>query len=621
MTTFEQADRLKQIPPYLFVRLEKLSAEKRAAGWDMIDFGIGDPDLPTPDCIVEELCKQAGVNENQKYSSSQGEKDLRRAVAAWYKKRFGVEVDPDTQVCITIGSKEGIFNIAQAFVNAGETIVAPSPGYPVYSGAATIFNEAKCVKVPLRAEKNWLLDVDECPKGARMLYLNYPNNPTGATCDLEYLRKVYDWCQENGTILCYDAAYSEMCYDGYQAPSILQVGPDAIEFGSFSKTFNREAAPGHRRQHGDLRREEEGPGGGPQEAGLRRGHAQGHVLRLVRLRDVLGRVHPEDDRHRRHRHPGVRVRRERRGIHQDDRHRARRAHKDRAREDGTRLLRVIKQPPPGGAFPFSLTSLEPIRTSLVERLYPENLRPLTEVSLMENESFKKYVAELIGTLVLTMVGCGVAVVVGCGTSGGIVATALAFGLSVVAMAYCIGRVSGCHINPAITIGMYVDKRIGTRDAIGYIVFQFIGGIIGAALLWAILSQTDIWTAATGLGTNGFDTASAAGISMAGALLIEVLLTFIFVLAALGVTSTKATAAQGGIVIGLTLALVHLLGIGLTGTSVNPARSFGPALMMLAEDVSLPIEQVWVFIVAPIVGAIIAGLVWKFLKPADDPEDA
>ena len=128
MTTFEQADRLKQIPPYLFVRLEKLSAEKRAAGWDMIDFGIGDPDLPTPDCIVEEMCRQAGVNENQKYSSSQGEKDLRRAVAAWYKKRFGLDIDPDTQVCITIGSKEGIFNIAQAFVNAGETIIAPSPG-------------------------------------------------------------------------------------------------------------------------------------------------------------------------------------------------------------------------------------------------------------------------------------------------------------------------------------------------------------------------------------------------------------------------------------------------------------------------------------------------------------
>ena len=240
---------------------------------------------------------------------------------------------------------------------------------------------------------------------------------------------------------------------------------------------------------------------------------------------------------------------------------------------------------------------------------------------MGNMSVKKYVAELIGTMVLTMVGCGVAVVVGCNSSGGVVATALAFGLSVVAMAYCIGRVSGCHINPAITIGMYVDKRIDTRDAIGYIVFQFIGGIIGAVLLWLILNQTSVWTPADGLGTNGFGAASMAGINMGGALLVEILLTFIFVLAALGVTSTKATAAQGGIVIGLTLVLVHLLGIGLTGTSVNPARSFGPALMMLAEGSSLPIEQVWVFIVAPIIGAIIAGLVWKFLKPEDEPEEA
>ncbi|MBP5203497.1 MAG: aminotransferase class I/II-fold pyridoxal phosphate-dependent enzyme, partial [Candidatus Methanomethylophilaceae archaeon] len=223
--TFEQAERLKQIPPYLFVRLEKLSAEKRAAGWDMIDFGIGDPDLPTPGCVVDAMREAAGVNENQKYSSSAGEKDLRAAVAEWYKRRFGVDVDPDTQVCVTIGSKEAIFNIAQAFVNPGETIVAPSPGYPVYSGAATVFNEARCVKVPLRAEKGWLLDVDECPTGARMLYLNYPNNPTGATCDLEYLKKVYAWCKENGTIMCYDNAYSEMCYDGYQAPSALQAGP------------------------------------------------------------------------------------------------------------------------------------------------------------------------------------------------------------------------------------------------------------------------------------------------------------------------------------------------------------------------------------------------------------
>ena len=235
---YEFSERLKKLPPYLFVRLEEMTAKKRAEGMDIIDFGIGDPDLPTPEVIVDAMYEAAKVNKNQKYSSSAGEKDLRVAIAKWYKRRYGLDVDPDTEVCVTIGSKEAIFNIAQAFVNPGETIIAPSPGYPVYSGASTIFNEAKCVKVPLRAEKDWLLDVDECPKGARMLYINYPNNPTGATCDTAYLKKVYDWCQENGTILCYDNAYCEMTFDGYSAPSILQVGRDAIEFGSFSKTFN-----------------------------------------------------------------------------------------------------------------------------------------------------------------------------------------------------------------------------------------------------------------------------------------------------------------------------------------------------------------------------------------------
>ena len=246
---------------------------------------------------------------------------------------------------------------------------------------------------------------------------------------------------------------------------------------------------------------------------------------------------------------------------------------------------------------------------------------------MTFELKKAYIAEMIGTAVLTLVGCGVAATTlwnldpaGPG-SFGIVATALAFGLSVTAMAYCIGRVSGCHINPAITIGMFIDGRIDKKDTIFYIVFQFIGGIIGAALLFAILSTLGDWDLVS-LGQNGFEEASAHNISMAGAILVEVLLTFIFVIAALGVTSTKATAAQGGIVIGLTLTLVHLLGLGLTGTSVNPARSFGPALMMLAVDVtnnSLALTQVWVFLLAPVIGAVLAGLVWKYLKPAADAE--
>jgi len=229
---------------------------------------------------------------------------------------------------------------------------------------------------------------------------------------------------------------------------------------------------------------------------------------------------------------------------------------------------------------------------------------------MESDSVKKYIAEAFGTMVLTLVGCGTAVV-----TGNIVAIALAFGLSVVAMAYCIGRVSGCHINPAITIGMLIDGRIEKNDAIFYIVAQFIGGIVGALLLWIIVGQTDFTVAQVGLGTNGFDERSAFGLSMFGAIIVEILLTAFFVLAALGVTSTKATAAQGGIVIGLALVLVHLMGINLTGTSVNPARSLGPAIFYAFED-TIALQQVWVFILAPVIGAVIAGFLWKYLKPAD-----
>ena len=236
--SFKQADRLQKLPPYLFVRLEKLAAEQRAKGVDMIDFGIGDPDLPCPGEIVRAMKKAADVNENQKYSSSQGEKFLRQAVADYYKKRFGVKLNPDTEVCITIGSKEAIYNIAQAFVNDGEKIIAPSPGYPVYSNAACLFNNAVCCKVPLKAENKWLLDVKDCPTDAKLMYLCYPNNPTGATCDVDYLKEVYKWAKKNKVILAYDNAYCELTFDGYKAPSILQCGKDCIEFGSFSKTFD-----------------------------------------------------------------------------------------------------------------------------------------------------------------------------------------------------------------------------------------------------------------------------------------------------------------------------------------------------------------------------------------------
>ena len=232
---------------------------------------------------------------------------------------------------------------------------------------------------------------------------------------------------------------------------------------------------------------------------------------------------------------------------------------------------------------------------------------------MEPESVKKYIAEAFGTMVLTLVGCGTAVF----TGGNLVATALAFGLSVVAMAYCIGRVSGCHINPAITIGMLINGKIEKNDAIFYIVAQFIGGIIGALLLWIICGQIGNLDMATCLlGTNGYGVDyNHVDLSLFGAILVEILLTLFFVLAAPGVTSTKATAAQGGIVIGLALVLVHLMGIGLTGTSVNPARSLGPAIFRAFED-SLAISQVWVFIVAPVIGAVLAAFLWKAIKPAD-----
>lgn len=237
-------------------------------------------------------------------------------------------------------------------------------------------------------------------------------------------------------------------------------------------------------------------------------------------------------------------------------------------------------------------------------------------------NMKAYIAEAIGTAVLVLVGCGTAVV-----TGNVVAIALAFGLSVVAMAYCLGRISGCHINPAISLGMFIDGRMKKDDFIMYIVFQFIGGLVGAALLYLIVSQFGdvsdglIKIKDIGLGCNGFgdDYAAPTKITMFGAIVVEILLTFVFVLAALGVTSTKATAAQGGIVIGLALTLVHLMGIGLTGTSVNPARSFGPAVFLAIAGKSLAIQQVWVFIVAPLIGAALAAFCWKFLKPAGDSE--
>lgn len=221
---------------------------------------------------------------------------------------------------------------------------------------------------------------------------------------------------------------------------------------------------------------------------------------------------------------------------------------------------------------------------------------------------KRYISELIGTMVLVLFGCGSAAIAG--SVLGNLGIAMAFGLSIVAMAYVIGDISGCHINPAVSIGMWIGGRMEIKDLIMYIIFQCIGAIIGIAILAALINSAPILGGymATGLGQNGFGAASSVGINLYGALITEIILTFVFVFTVLGVTRSEKTSAVAGIVIGLTLAFVHIMGIPLTGTSVNPARSLAPALFMGG----VALEQVWVFIVAPIIGAIIAGLAHKGL---------
>lgn len=214
-------------------------------------------------------------------------------------------------------------------------------------------------------------------------------------------------------------------------------------------------------------------------------------------------------------------------------------------------------------------------------------------------AIKKYIAELIGTFVLVFFACGTAAVVGCSAENGTgyLLTALAFGLVIVAMAYSIGNISGCHINPAVSIAMLISGKLSVVDFIGYIVAQFVGATAGAAALMAFVGKE------SGLGANALYEGD-----IVKSLVIEVILTFVFVIAILGVTSKVENAGSAGIVIGLSLTLVHILGISFTGTSVNPARSFGPALFVGGDALA----NVWVFIVAPLVGGALAALVYKFL---------
>jgi aquaporin Z len=220
---------------------------------------------------------------------------------------------------------------------------------------------------------------------------------------------------------------------------------------------------------------------------------------------------------------------------------------------------------------------------------------------------KKYFAECVGTFVLTFLGCGTAMFLGCDTPAGVVGTAIAFGLAVVAMAYTIGGISGCHINPAITLGVALSGRMSWKDACGYWVGQVIGGILAGAVLLLVANVVSAPDLTGALGSNGVANAGGVG----GAILVEIIATFLFVLVVLGTTDGKVGAGNfAGLAIGLSLILIHLVCINLTGTSVNPARSIGPALFAGGEALA----NVWVFIVAPLAGGALSALVWKGLAP-------
>lgn len=222
---------------------------------------------------------------------------------------------------------------------------------------------------------------------------------------------------------------------------------------------------------------------------------------------------------------------------------------------------------------------------------------------------RKYFAECIGTFVLTLLGCGTAMFLGCDTAAGVVGTAFAFGLSVIAMAYTIGGISGCHINPAITLGVALSGRMSWKDACGYWCGQIIGAIVAGAILLLLTNVVEAKDLTGGLGTNLVANAGGAG----GAFLVEVIATFLFVLVVLGTTDSKVGAGNfAGLAIGLTLVLVHLVCIRLTGTSVNPARSIGPAIFARGQA----LKDLWVFIVAPLVGGALSACVWGALAPKE-----
>jgi len=238
------SDRLKKLPPYLFVEIDRLKRQAREAGRDIIDLGIGDPDQPPPKFIIDALCGASGEEGIHKYALDLGQPEFRGAIAAWYKERFNVDLDPDTETLPLIGSKEGIAHFPLAFLNRGDYSLIPDPCYPPYKGG-TIFAGGEPYLMPLLASNAFLPDLKKVPltirKKAKLIYINYPNNPTSATAEKAFYREVVDFAVKNKLIIISDLAYSEIAYDGYKPASLLSV-PGAkditIEFHSLSKTFN-----------------------------------------------------------------------------------------------------------------------------------------------------------------------------------------------------------------------------------------------------------------------------------------------------------------------------------------------------------------------------------------------
>lgn len=240
----KKASRINDLPPYLFAEIDRRKRAALARGVDLIDLGVGDPDIPTPSAIVEKLIESASKPINHRYPSSSGMPEFRAAVADWYQRRFNVQLDPGTEVVSLIGSKEGIGNMAVAFVDPGDIVLVASPCYPVYH-IGTAFNGGKNYFLPLKKENQFLPDLDSIPTGvarqAKLLWINYPNNPTAAVANKEFFSKVIDFAHRHNVIVCHDAAYTEMGFDEYRPMSFLELDGAkevGIEFHSLSKTFN-----------------------------------------------------------------------------------------------------------------------------------------------------------------------------------------------------------------------------------------------------------------------------------------------------------------------------------------------------------------------------------------------